>query len=375
MRHTKLDPAPERLRIGLDMTYANARDGTGRYVSSLARELGQRADIELLEFRAPRIERLPRGLRVPFNGLAHIVWTQCVLPVWVWRRRVDVLHAGAAGPLHAPCPVVMTVHDGLDFYPELRPSGIWSAYVRAVGVRAARRAQAIVTGSHASAAEISALYGIELERIHVTPYGSAFTQAAIVRDSGDGQAGAAHVDYVLMVGSASRRKNFEAALDAVRQLRAAGRDLELVVVGRVPADAPARTPWLRALALVEDDELVRLYIGACAVIMPSRHEGFGLPVVEALALGVPVIASDIPALREVGGEAARYAPADDAPAFARELAAVLDDPTAARARAAVGRDRAQQFTWARTAEQTRDVYRAVLTTGTRGRAWLPTVAS
>jgi glycosyltransferase involved in cell wall biosynthesis len=351
------------------MTYAETPDGTGRYVSSLARELGQREDIELLAFRAPRVEWLPRPLRLPLNGLAHLCWTQCVLPVWLWRRRVDVMHANTAGPLHAPCPVVVTIHDGLDYYPDLRPSKAWSAYVRTLGARAARRSQAVVTGTHASAAEVSACYGIPLERIHVTPYGNAFAQVSAPNLGGEHPA-----EYVLMVASASRRKNVETALAAMQLLRDAGRETRFVLVGSLPATMSPAT-WLRLLPAVSDGELALLYARAGAVLVPSRHEGYGLPVIEALSFGAPVVASDIPALREVGGSAARYAPSEDAAAFARELAEVLDDPRAARALAASGQQRARQLTWAQTAAQTSAVYQHVLTSASRGRAWLPTGAA
>ena len=359
---------PARLRVGLDMTYADTPDGTGRYVSSLARELGHREDIELLAFRAPRIEWLPRPLRLPLNGLAHLCWTQCVLPVWLWRRRVDVMHANTVGPLHAPCPVVVTIHDGLDYRPDLRPSSAWSMYVRTLGARAARRAQAVVTGTHASAAEVSACFGIPLERIHVTTYGNAFAAAVPPEDAREPG------EYVLMVASASRRKNVETALAAMQLLRDSDRAVEFVLVGSLPA-ATAPPAWLRLLPSVSDAELARLYARAGAVLVPSRHEGFGLPVIEALSCGAPVVASDIPALREVGGAAARYAPPEDTAAFARELAAALDDPGAARARAAGGQPHARQLTWANTAEQTSAVYQHVLTSASRGRAWLPTAAA
>jgi murein biosynthesis integral membrane protein MurJ len=359
--------APARLRVGLDMTYADTPDGTGRYVSSLARELRHREDVELLGFRAPRIEWLPRPLRLPLNGLAHLCWTQCVLPVWLWRRRVDVMHANTVGPLHAPCPVVVTIHDGLDYDADLRPSSAWSAYVRTFGAWSARRSQAVVTGTHASAAEISERFRIPLERIHVTTYGNAFAAAALPADAGAPGA------YVLMVASASRRKNVETALAAMQLVRERGHAVEFVLVGSMPA-ATVPPGWLRLLPSVSDDELARLYARAGAVLVPSRHEGFGLPVIEALACGTPVVASDIPALREVGGAAACFAPPEDAAAFAQALAAVLDDPVAARARAAAGQQQARQLTWANTAEQTNAVYQSVLASASRGRAWLPSAA-
>lgn len=357
-----------RLRVAFDVTYAGTRDGTGRYGSSLARELARREDLELLYFRSPRFERLPRPVRLPLNGVIHLVWIQLVAPVWAWRRRVDVLHMATTAPFIAPCPVVVTIHDGLDFFPKLRPSRAWSAYVRWIGARCARRAQGVITVSEASADEISRFYRIARERIQVVLHGSDLVGCAAARPHD------LPTPYVLMVASASRRKNFETALAAVALVRAAGREVHFVVVGSVPADARARYAWLHTLREIDDDALAGLYAGAAVVIVPSRHEGFGLPALEALAFGTPVVASDIPAVREAAGPGARVAPAEDAAAFARELEAVLADPTAERERIAPMVRLARTLTWAASADRTVEVYRLVLTSATRARAWASTAA-
>jgi alpha-1,3-rhamnosyl/mannosyltransferase len=362
----------QRLRVGFDVTYAFGRDGTGRYVASMARELARRDDIELLLFRAPRIERLPRAARLPLNGMLHIIWTQVVMPLWAWQRRIDVLHACATGPLHAPCPVVVTVYDALDFRPDLRPSQVWSIYVRLFGVRPARRSQAVLTGSRASAAEISAYYQVPLDRLHVVPFGSDLPSSPPSRPAA---ASGLPSEYVLVVASATPRKSVETAVAAVERLRAAGRDTGLVVVGSLPVGSQHTRPWAHELRGVTDGELVWLYQQAAAVVVPSLHEGFGLPVVEALSLGVPVVASDIPALREVGRDGPRFAPPQDVEAFSRELTSIMDDAVAERERVLAGRRFTEMLTWAGTAHATIEVYRVILSSANRGRAWLPTAAS
>jgi glycosyltransferase involved in cell wall biosynthesis len=112
--------------------------------------------------------------------------------------------------------------------------------------------------------------------------------------------------------------------------------------------------------VVSDDELRKLYAGASCFVMPSLHEGFGLPLAEAMAAGVPAVASDIPALREVGGEAVRYANPRDAEGFAAAVGAALDDREGSQLRAAAGRGRARRFRWEETARATLAVYRRVL---------------
>jgi glycosyltransferase involved in cell wall biosynthesis len=121
--------------------------------------------------------------------------------------------------------------------------------------------------------------------------------------------------------------------------------------------------------------LAWLYRHAAAVIVPSRHEGFGLPVVEALSLGTPVVASDIPALREVGGRATRFAPADAPAAFAEQLEAILADPAAERTRIAATATPASIPTPAQTVAAIVQIYQEVLSSHERSRAWAPTAAS
>ncbi|RIK35652.1 MAG: hypothetical protein DCC58_20255, partial [Chloroflexi bacterium] len=220
VRRPTHESAGNRLRVGLDVTYAGTRDGTGRYGSSIARELARRDDLELLPIRSPRFNRLPRPLRLPLNGIIHLIWIQIAAPLWAWRRRVDVLHMATTAPFVAPCPVVVTIHDGLDYYPALRPSRTWSAYVRWVGARAARRAQGVITVSAASAAEIRQFYRIPAERIQVVPHGSELSTSQLIAPN------AASTAYVLVVASASKRKNVETALQAVELVRAAGQEIE-----------------------------------------------------------------------------------------------------------------------------------------------------
>ncbi len=159
-------------------------------------------------------------------------------------------------------------------------------------------------------------------------------------------------DYVLLTGSIEPRKNPLLAADAAR---AVGRTL--VVVG--PERDRALGDELRARGadvrgFVSKDELVRLTQEAAALVFPTRHEGFGLPVVEAMACGTPVVATPDPAVREVGGDAVAYA---DPSAFAETLARVLQDPEPwSRA----GLERAREFSWERAAETTVSVYREAL---------------
>jgi alpha-1,3-rhamnosyl/mannosyltransferase len=164
--------------------------------------------------------------------------------------------------------------------------------------------------------------------------------------------GGSHDRYLLFVGAIQARKR---PLEALEAARAAA--LPLVVAGPEKDRALARALREGGADLrgyVEKDELARLYRGAAALVMPSRFEGFGLPVLEAMACGTPVIAADEPALREVAGEAAVYAEDGDFAAAARRALA-----EGARLSAA-GVERAGRFSWAETARRTVEVYRRLL---------------
>jgi glycosyltransferase involved in cell wall biosynthesis len=206
-----------------------------------------------------------------------------------------------------------------------------------------RRADHVIAVSEATKRDIADLYGIAPEKVTVTPHGvdPAFAP-------GSGESGG----FVLFVGAVQARKDPLAAADA-----AAAVGLPFVVVG--PEKEPALAQELRARGAdvrgwVEKEELARLYREAAALILPSRFEGFGMPVLEAMASGTPVVLSDDAALAEVAGDAGVYAGDGD---FAAALRRALDD----RARwSAAGLERAQGFSWEESARRTAEVYRAVV---------------
>jgi glycosyltransferase involved in cell wall biosynthesis len=265
---------------------------------------------------------LPRLLRHLQPELAHF---QHALPLG-WRGRS-----------------VITLHD-LHFE---RGRGVMGFADRltfkAVVPRSARRARQIFAVSQRTKRDAIELYRLPPDKLTVTPHGvdPAFGPG----DRGPG-------DYILFVGAVQERKN---PLEALAAARAIG--LPLVVVGpeKEPVLAAAlRTGGADVRGWVEQSELAALYRGAAALVLPSRHEGFGIPVIEAMASGTPVVLSGDPALREVAGDAASYA--DDG-----DFAGALERALADRERFALaGLERARRFTWAETARLTVDVYRRVL---------------
>jgi glycosyltransferase involved in cell wall biosynthesis len=265
------------------------------------------------------------------------------MPRVLSRLRPRLAHFQHALPVRCPCPAVVTIHD-LSFEHDARAMGRADRLVfKAVVPRAARRAAHILAVSERTKRDVVELYGVQPERITVTPHGidPAFSP---------GEEGSR--DYVLFVGAVQERKNPLAAAEAAREV-----GLPCVVAGPVRDSRLAgelRRRGADVRGYVSTDELARLYRGAACLVLPSHYEGFGLPVVEAMASGTPVVATPDPALREVAGDAAVFVPSD-------RLADGLRQAIAERKRLVpAGVARATRFSWEETARRTVDVYRGVL---------------
>ena len=264
------------------------------------------------------------------------------VPLLLRRLRPSLAHFVHSLPLALPCPAVLTVQD-LSFERDASLMGRReTAIFRFVVPRSARRARRVLAISQRTKDDLVELYGLAPAKVAVT----------LLAADPSFVPGGVRGDYVLLTGSIEARKNPLLAADAAR---AAGR--RLVVVGperdgALAAELRARGADVRGF--VSKEELVRLTQEAAALVFPTRHEGFGLPVAEAMAAGTPVVATPDPAVREVGGDAVAYA---EAPEFAETLVRVLADPEVwSRA----GLERTQALSWERTAQGTVDVYREVL---------------
>jgi len=220
-----------------------------------------------------------------------------------------------------------------------------------MGARAAREADLIVTPTVAVASQIRDILSPRADVIAVHPgFSGVLTVPEDARERR-----ARHVradDYLLFVGTAEPRKGLDTLLDALAE--PALKEQSLVVVGPrgwggidVSQDAEARGIGDRVTVTgrVDDADLASLYAGASLVVMPSRAEGFGLPVLEAMALGVPVVTSDDPAMCEVGGGATQIFPVGDSTALSAAIARVLNDVALRAKMVEAGRARAQDFDW------------------------------
>jgi glycosyltransferase involved in cell wall biosynthesis len=290
---------------------------------------------------------------VPARGLQE-AWARSELPPVEWLTgRLDVFHATnfVLPPLRRARGVV-TVHD-LAFLRMTETVSAASARYRALVPRSIRRASVVVTPSEAVATQVREAYAPQVPVLAV-PHGvSPAWSAAQPPDYALRSRLRLPREYVLFVGTLEPRKDVRTLLAAHALLPDAP---PLVLVGttrlgRVGRRGPAVTP-----GYLDEADLRPVVAGASALVLPSRDEGFGLPVLEAMAAGTPVVASDLPVLREVGREHASYAPVGDADAFAAVLREVLQAP----GDGAAGRAHASRFTWAASAEAHRAAYTLAL---------------
>jgi len=366
------------LRIGIDgRAFASPAAGVRRYIKGLTRALLALGEpLELVSLGGVDTSVLPPGVghvAEPPHPPTNLGWTLVGLPRAARRAGVDVVHAPAyTAPFWSPAPVVLTIHDvSYERHPEWYPyRRDWAR--RAFYRRSAHVASEILTVSMFSATEITAAYGIPPERLTVTPLGvdGAFV-ASDPRRRGD-LPRAVIQPYVLHVGDLHERRNLVmlvgAVLSARRQSKAA-QALSLVLVGTdlgvgdtvsaLAARAGAADAVVR-LGSVNERRLRALYQGSVALAYPSFYEGFGLPLIEAMACGTPVIASNVASMPEVlGGAGILIDPADEGAWTQTILDLLSGGETRVRLREA-GLRRAADFTWERTARLTLDVYRRAL---------------
>ena len=309
------------------------RAGTARHVRGLLRALDGRADLELVGLEAGGTGRLASVRR-------DALW----YPFRLGRAsgRLDVLHCTTfRAPVSSRAPLVVTVHDlGVLRHPDAFPR--WHRTTGALALRGGvRAADAVVAVSAFTRDELVARLGVPLERIHVVPNGvdPVFTP----------EGRAAEGDFVLAVGTLEPRKNLAGAVEAARL---AG--VELRVAGAPGWGGVAADGWIGEPS---DEELAALMRGARCLVYPSLYEGFGIPVLEAMACGTPVVTSRGGATEEVAGGAAVLVDPRDP----ESIAAGIEEAERRRdALVEVGRARASMFTWRRSADLVEDLWRELV---------------
>jgi glycosyltransferase involved in cell wall biosynthesis len=362
------------LRVGVDgRAFSSPAGGVRRYVSELYSAIAEHhPDIEVVAIGAPPDADVPAGIRRrhAMSFPTNLGWMAASIPLAARGAALDVYHAPAyTAPLWGVHPQVLTIHD-VSY--ERRPE--WNAYrndpVRRLFYRvSARVADRILTDSAFSRTEITAAYGIPEHRIDVVPLaaGRAFTRGIF---DPAGISSPLRAPYALHVGDLHIRRNVCTVLAAILKARRSGRGtagLSLACAGvdrgtRDALIAQARdagdSDALVILGPVPEAVLVNLYRGAAVLVYPSRYEGFGLPILEAMQCGIPVLGSRAASIPEVIGDAGILLDELNVDQWTAAITAVVTDR---RVRADLSRksiERAAQYSWARTARETVAAFRA-----------------
>ncbi|WP_106181736.1 glycosyltransferase family 4 protein [Prauserella shujinwangii] len=357
------EPSAKPLRVLLDGTpLLGERTGIGRYTASLSEELASLSTVDTravaFTLRGWRRLRtvLPHGVRARGMPVAARVlrsmWLRSTFPpVELFAGPTDVVHGtNFVLPGTARAAGVLTIHDlaFLDAPQDLPPS---DAELPELVRKGAARADVICTPTAAVADVVAERLDVDRGKIEVTPLGidaGWFTGRPPSQELRDRLGLPSR--YLLFTGAAGPRKG----LDWLAKAHATDPGLPpMVFAGPGPFPPGARAHHLGYLT---DLELQRVVAGASALVLPSRDEGFGLPVLEAMACDVPVVCTDIPALREVSGGLAALVPYGDVDGLVEALRAAVDDPHAAST-SATRRAHTASFTWRRCAEATVTAYR------------------
>jgi glycosyltransferase involved in cell wall biosynthesis len=333
--------------------------GIGRYVRAiLPRLIEQRPELHLVLFAKTRrgvvslagtVARDPR-LRdhVSVRHVREMARTPADVYWYPWNVIRPVPHRGAS---------VVTVHD---IAPVAMPDSRWLAWRKNLRWRlrfklSARVATLMIADSAFTASEIQRVLGVGADRIRVALL--AADDFGVPSSAGDAAALTrlgVHAPFVLTVGAAEKRKNHALLERAMRSVVEAHRGTTLVLAGprRHTNPPPGDAPWMQTLGFVSDADLAALYRNAAALVMPSTYEGFGLPVLEAMRLGTPVICARASSLPEVAGDAALWVRPDDATELATTISRVLDDESLRGAMRAGSLERSTAFSWDDTARRT-----------------------
>jgi glycosyltransferase involved in cell wall biosynthesis len=374
------------MRIGIDATALPPQPvGAGNYIIQLIRALASlKVNDEFVIFaqqRGQALISLPENDSFEWtiledrNPVSRLIWEQTLFPQLIKRSGVDLLHSmHYTRPVRLPCASVVTFHDMTFFlYPELHTRAKRLFFPLAIRA-SARQADALTAVSESTRQDAIRILGISPEKIAATQLGvdPAFRP---INDAGFKRVIAEKYDlperFILYVGLLEPRKNLPMLIRAYKRLIDGGENFKLVLVGRYGWRYEELLRQINNLDLegmvhftgyVSQEDLPLVYNLSSLFVYPTLYEGFGLPALEAMACGVPVITTDVSSLPEIVGEAGILVPVNNVEALYGAMIAVLGDEDLRRKMINKGIQRAAKFTWEQTAKLTFQVYQQVMRT-------------
>lgn len=360
-----------KIRVGFDARFID-HPGIGRYVSNLLQSLPDSVDVVAVctpDGRTNVADTRPAAEVTVTEAEPFGFREQLSLPRLLNSQNIDCFHASQfTVPIAWQGPLVTTIHDcAYDRFPSEYGGRGWLArrYLRTMMRLAVARSDRILTPSDSTRRDVQWFYGGADEQFTTIHHGvdtERFNPDAAAPTIVEGE-------YLLYVGSARPRKNITGLLDgfalAVDQLNSPP---TLVIVGDynerfIDLTEAVANRELQANVIcpgyVDEQELVSLYANAFGFVFPSHYEGFGFPVLEAMASATPIVVSDAASLPEVCGDAGRYVEPTDIENIAAGITDIVTDVTLRERLSHQGRDRAKEFTWERTAQSTKEVYNEV----------------
>ncbi len=372
------------MRIGIDATALPAQPvGVGNYIIQFVKALAKMdIDYELIVFAQkgkrdlfdiPNDENLHWVIVPDKSPMYRLIWEQTTFPRLVHRAEVDLLHSlHYTQPVRLGCPSIVTIHDMTFFlFPDLHTRSKRLFFPFAIR-SSVRRADALIAISESTRQDSIRLLGVSPQKVFTTQLGIT-DEFRVVKDNELLAKVRKKYDlpeeFVLYVGLVEPRKNIPFLIRAYKSLADEGIKHNLVIVGRIGWMYQEVFKQIEELGLegrvqftgyLPQDDLPMVYNLASLFVYPTKYEGFGLPALEAMACGTPVVTTAISSLPEIVGDAGMLIPPGDEQALASAMAEVLHDSTLFNQLRTRGLQRSEHFTWERTAQQTLKVYQQVL---------------
>jgi glycosyltransferase involved in cell wall biosynthesis len=370
------------LRVGLNVEplFQRVPTGVGVYALALCRGLAETGHAgDLVGFHAAHETTPPELEALAIERCSFALARDRLYDLWMQDRRpapqsitgdLDVVHStGPAIPPPGGSALVVTVHDLAPIrFVDRYPRRARSVYKRGAVITASEAAR-VICPSRSTALDVEEFYGVERERIRVVPHGVDMSDLGIHGAEELWARRGLSEPYILWVGTQEQRKNVVAVLDAFARIAPRHPRLSLVLhgpngwlgdeVGEGVRHRGIHGRTIVSEASLPRSELAALYTRASVFVYPSLYEGFGLPVLEAMACGTPVVTSNISALPETAGDAALLVDPLDDEALAEAIEHIIEDPTLAEDLSRRGQKRAAGFTWADVARKTWAIYEEV----------------